>query len=523
MTFSMGGDPPNPPPRAPVRAAPRTFPPRAALVHGVLVSSAIVVAVSCGGNVVVDPTPRSSGGQGGASNNIASSTTTSLGGSTESLVTVVASSSSFMAQVASSTTTLVTDATSSSSVTTTSSSSSGAIVISDTPSSFLQSETSVATFGPIVAVAWIDVTGSGFSSIGYTFSTNDGASFGPVGLVKSPGGRLSSDPTVVVDAAQNFWLAWVGFHADAMGNVSDMHIYVSEAPAGSTTFGAPVEVSDPADTTSLLDKPWITVTNKWPLLVTYERNAMPTDFGLVAAVSSDGMAWKRGFIVDDPSGMTFTNLALPCAPRDGTRIWATYLAFSGNALNVLLSHSDDGGGSWSPGIVVSTPGEPVAFDDPMCVAENNEVWISYGLTMDMLDPSAGNASKLYAIHLAHSSDGGMTIDTHTNVQDAAAGKFYMHPQIFRELGGAIDLTYYAGNFDMDTNGTFRRSRAAVPPTGFGPSVVVDAPITFLQSRQSPGWLGDYTGLYARGTEIYMSFAVNDTGVSHIAFAKAIAQ
>jgi hypothetical protein len=249
---------------------------------------------------------------------------------------------------------------------------------------------------------------------------------------------------------------------------------------------------------------------------------MPSDFGLIAATSPDGMAWKRAFITDDTTGATFMNLAMVCPPRDGTRLWATYLVLDNSAISVRLSYSDDGGSKWSnPGIVVSAPGEPVAFDDPMCVAENNEVWVSYGLTMDMIDFTAGNANKLYAIRLAHSSDGGATIDSRADAEDMAAGKLYMHPQLFRELGGAVDLTYYVGNFDMDPNGTFRWSRAAGPSMlAYGPSVVIDTPITFLQSRQTLAWLGDYTGLYARGIEVYMSFAVNAAGTSHIAFAKA---
>jgi hypothetical protein len=504
-----------------------TLPPRAAFVHGILLASAVVGAASCGARSFLDePTASKPSGLGGASgaasttstttSTIASSTASAMGGSVASSVTI------------SSTTTFVTDASSTVSScgfttsSTISSSSSGAIVISDTPSSFVQSETSVATFGPSVAVVWIDVAMNGFSSIGYTFSTNDGASFGPVGLLKSPGGRVASDPTIVVDASQNFWASWVGYHVDNMGNPMDMHIYVAEAPAGSTKFGAPIEVSDPTDT-SLYDKPWITVTNNGSLLVTYERQAMASDFGLIAAVSPDGLAWKRGFIFDDTTGNTFTNLALPCAPRDGGRVWATYLALTSGGIDVRLSHSDDGGLTWTGEIVVSAAGEPVAFDDPMCVAENNQVWVSYGLTMDMVDPSAGNANKLYAIRLAHSGDSGATIDTTMDVHDPLAGKLALHPQIFLEANGALDLTYYAGNFDNDTNGSFRRSRAASPAMGFGPSFVVDAPITFLQSRQTPAWLGDYTGLYARGTELYTSFAVNDTGASRIAFAKATVQ
>jgi hypothetical protein len=369
-----------------------------------------------------------------------------------------------------------------------------------------------------VAVVWIDVGQTGASNIGYTFSTDDGASFGAVFQLKSPGGRVSSDPTVAVDAAQNFWAAWVGYHVVG-ASPSDMHIYVAEAPAGSTTFGVPVEVSDPADT-ALYDKPWLTVTSTGELLVTYERDGMPLDYGIVMARSTDGVTWQRAAVADDPTGSVYRNLAFSCAPATGTRIWATYLAYD-TALEARLAHSDDGGGTWSAETVVSAPGEAVAFDDPVCVADNDEVWISYGLTKDPLNMSSADASKLSAVRLAHSGDGGQTIDTRIDAHDPSAGTYFMHPLLVRESGGALDLTYYAGNMDKDPAGSFRRSRAAAPVTSFGPSVAVYQPLTFLVSRADLRWLGDYTGLFTRAGKLYLSFAVNDTGSAKIAFAEAM--
>jgi hypothetical protein len=169
--------------------------------------------------------------------------------------------------------------------------------------------------------------------------------------------------------------------------------------------------------------------------------------------------------------------------------------------------------------MVSAPGELVAFDDPMCVADKSDVWISYGLTKDGTATATMNSPLLYALRLAHSGDGGQTIDTRIDAHDTAAGSFFQHPELAREPGGALDLTYYAGKTDMDMAGSFRRSRAAVPAMGFGPSVSVDAPLDFLTSRGDPRWLGDYTGIFARSGKLYLSYTVNDTAVSHVAFSK----
>lgn len=414
-----------------------------------------MIATSCGGGA-----PAANGGTGGAG-----------GGTT----TKTSSSSSS-----------TTSSTSSSSSSTTSSS---GTVISVAPGWLFQSETSVAAAPDgRVAVAWIDIAQTG-SSIGYAFSTDDGATFGPPAAISSPGGRLASDPSVVVDAAQNVWVAWVGYFLKGGGAPSDMHVYVAKAPAGSTTFGAPVEVSDPADT-SQYDKPWIAAPAAGGLVVTYERAG--SDLAVVAARSADGTSWQQAAIASDTTASLFRNLALPCAPKTGGRIWATYLAIDETATKptaeVRLSRSDDGGATWSAETTVSAPGEAVAFDDPMCVAEGNDVWISYGLSSDSLMEADMTTPKLSAIRLAHSADGGQTVAARLDAHDAAAGTFFMHPQIALEGGGAIDLTYYAGNADMDTAGTFRRSRAATPATGFGPSMVVDQPITSSRNAASwPGW------------------------------------
>jgi hypothetical protein len=58
--------------------------------------------------------------------------------------------------------------------------------------------------------------------------------------------------------------------------------------------------------------------------------------------------------------------------------------------------------------------------------------------------------------------------------------------------------------------------------GFGPSVAVESPLTFLQARGDQRWLGDYTGLYWFKGQLYMTYVVNTSGVSHVAFAKASA-
>jgi hypothetical protein len=367
-------------------------------------------------------------------------------------------------------------------------------------------------------VAWIDVDFQGDTQIGYTFSTNDGATFSAPSLINSPMGRVGSDPVLAVDASGNIYVTWVGYFLGPQGPAG-MRIYVSKANAGSTTFGPPILVSPQNDNQALYDKPWITVSNGGTVLVTYQRSGAPNAFGIVAARSNDGGAsWQRTFVVNDTTGSLFRNLAFPCAPKNGNHIWVTYLGFNGVDFDTRLSRSDDGGASWSPETIVSLANEPVAFDDPSCAGELDEVWVAYGLSLDPLDDTTSSTQKLHSIQLAYSSNGGQSILTRGEIADLSSAKYFMHPQITREDSGALDIVYYAGQSDEDSNAYFRRDRAT-PPMLFPPSSVVEHPVTFLQARGDPRWLGDYVGIHTRNGRMYTSYVVNTSGLSQVAFGK----
>jgi hypothetical protein len=195
-------------------------------------------------------------------------------------------------------------------------------------------------------------------------------------------------------------MTWIGFIFNTQGMPYDMHVYAAVAPAGSTTFGAPVEVSN-TQANEQFDKPWITVTNKNSVLLTYAKTSTG---GIYAARSTDhGVTWTRAVIVEDGA---FRNLVYPCVPATGNRVFATYHAGQG----IGLHWSDDDGVTWPAAskVAVAATGEQPAFDDPTCAAAGNEVFISYGLSPDAMGTT--NSPKLTSIRIAHSPDGGPTID-----------------------------------------------------------------------------------------------------------------
>ncbi len=393
-------------------------------------------------------------------------------------------------------------------------------VISVAPNqSFLEAETSLWVHGSTVVAGWIAIPGGPQTSVmGYSISQNSGTTWSPPSAVSSPGGRDSSDPVITSDAQGNFYMAFVGFFRDPKGNPLDMHVYVAKAPAGSTAFGAPVEVSDPNESATLYDKPWITVTQNGSIVVSYANFDQATSFALTAAHSTDGITWQRSDITSDPTFSEFSNLSFLCADLAGPRVYSVFGTESAqNVFRIRESFSDDGGVSWHAPLEVAGPGtnEIVTFDDPTCVALGNDLSVLYGVS-DMPATGMSESEASVAIKLAHVTSG-TSVATRTDVQDSTTGALFIHPQITGDATGKLSVAYYAGQFDGDDNGTYRVG--PVTWNGHGPTRAYKDPIFFTSKRGDPQWLGDYTGAVQLGDEVYTTFVVNEPTESHIAFAK----
>lgn len=383
----------------------------------------------------------------------------------------------------------------------------------------METETHIAVSpAGVAAVAWIAIPPGMQASIGYTFSADGGATWTEPLMASSPNGRDGSDPVLAVDATGGFYLSWVGYRRDGQGNPFDMHIYVAHAAAGATTFDTPAAVSAP-DPNAFYDKPWIAVTNQGTAVVTYSRQS-ESGLALIASRSPDGAAWQESVIAEDPSFTAFRNLAYPCTPKTGARLWVTYprMGAAGNVVAIELVHSDDQGATWSSETHVAiAPKEPLAYEDPACAADGNEVWISYGLSKD--PPTVDTTGRLHAIRMAHSADGGESFDLRLDAHDPTAAPAYLLPAMSREDDGSLDLLYYAGDADGDA-GALRRARMPAGAGAFEPSILVDPALTFNLQRGSPIWLGDYIGVASHAGRLYMAYATNESGFSHVAFASA---
>jgi hypothetical protein len=307
------------------------------------------------------------------------------------------------------------------------------------------------------------------------------------------------------------------------GNVSDMQIYVSAAKPGSFQFTPPVVASDPATpSTTLLDKPWIAVTPKGSVLVSYAQ--FGADYSLITARSVDfGQTFTRAVVISDPTLNTFYNLGYLCVSQETGRVYSNYLAVqqfgAQTAIKSNLSFTDDDAQSWPAAnkVVVSLGESDVAFGDPTCTAKGNDVWSSYTLSKDDLAQGSEAGQKAYSIIVRASSTGGAQFGAAMDAADTSASPYFLLPDLKHDDGGLLDMVYYAGSMDDDPNGAFRRARFSFGASN-PPSTPVFAPVILTADRAVPYWLGDYIGHYVRGNRMYTTYVVNSDMTSHVAFA-----
>lgn len=374
-------------------------------------------------------------------------------------------------------------------------------LISASTQSDFETEThlGVAPNGAMLAT-WIAVK-SGVTKIGYAFHTG---AWQAAQILESPDGRRGTDPVAAVDDAGRFFLTWAGLRRDAGGAPYDMRIYSASAEPGSTAFAAPVDVSGPVPGDSI-DKPWSVTDGAGRLFVTWTDNAGASQR---LSVSEDG---GKTFATTT-LGSTEGYLLYPCVDRQTGRLHVVHW------VNGAIGHqaSDDAGKTWTPLAQVSLATEdPATFDDPTCAAHGGKLWVAYGIGKEPFDP----AESPRALHLrvARSDDGGLSFGSHAFAEDATAGTRFLHAQLARGDDGRFSLLYYAGGSQTPDPGGSLRIATSGDALTWPPSVVAKAPITFLGTRPTQVWLGDYIGLATRGGVRHVSYADNASGKSHVRY------
>jgi len=372
-----------------------------------------------------------------------------------------------------------------------------------------------------LAILWEASGCDNRTKVGYTLAGSAGSLAKPQYLL-SPDGQQASNVTAGWDSRGSLFATWASWTPGPdperpSASPSDIRIQLVGWPAGAAGFGPPIELSETiAD--QLYDKPWLLVTQDDVILVTYSDLVRG---GIWAASSTDAGQSFRRVLVDS----MMANLAASCPDGRPGGAFVTYFANR----TIRLAHTSDGGASWSqPQTVagVASSGE-VAYHDPTCVANGDEVWVAYGRTHDDFSMPV---ERLLAVEVAHATLGATAPDTvvvalaaggaaatDDTIDGGAPAAYLITPQLGRRPDGSLVLAaYHAASEDSGASAlvvTFSTDGGR----SFAPEHTLASGLTGTVVRHVPNWLGDYFGLGSTPAGVGAAFVDNASGLSHVAF------
>ncbi len=400
------------------------------------------------------------------------------------------------------------------------------MIISSSNQSLSEHEASIAiTPQGRVVVAWIDFLSTEYH-IAYRISEDRGTTWGAnTSIALAPDDNIAANTSLAADAQGTVYLVYGAEHVDGAGVRSNQRVYLAQAPPGDPGFGTPKEVTDPKLAVGVYDQPNIAISNSGTLILSYGQ--APPDLSTLAVVSQysedGGASWAQSSVLYSGSPAQGNEIQV-CIPPTGQRAFMYYLEYGPMFYGYVLKRSDDGGKTWSPDSTrVQTDQEVHTITvarEGNCVADADDVWILYGLTDQQSSTSHTLVPRVTDLRLAHSSDAGASIETRSSIGDQAAGPYYLLSRLAYEGSGVLNVTYYAGSGEGDTNATYRRSRSTDGGQTFAPSVVIHQPVLYELKRTTQQWLGDYMGLGWRNGELFGAYVDNSAAHAHVAFFRS---
>ena len=224
--------------------------------------------------------------------------------------------------------------------------------------------------------------------MGYRISNDRGATWGPATLFPlAADTNTQANASIAAGDDGTLYMSW-GAEDHTESGRTHQGVYVATSSPGTTTFGAPVLVTDPEAPVAVYDQPRVMVTHAGVVNVAYnETSADGITSWIQQARSVDGKSWSLSYAVGSGSYGLFRNFARFCRPAGEGRIFLLYLdtdvAIYESDFAIALRYSDDDGASWSAPLDVTSEADELLLDPTAaigCVAHGNDVWMEYGLT-----------------------------------------------------------------------------------------------------------------------------------------------
>ena len=208
-----------------------------------------------------------------------------------------------------------------------------------------QSESSIASWGNDVLVAWNDGLGPPYQ--GYGYSTDGGQTFTDGGVPPAPLGWIwSSDPVLSVNEKTGtfYYCALV----DPTATTNGVAVMAATFSGGTLHWGTPVVVRSASNATAILDKPWMVAdSTSGNLYITYSTfDATTGDHIDFQRSVNGGASWSVASQVSSPTDNGAVQGSRPAVGPSG-EVYVTWSALgSGPEDFIRLRKSVSQGTSW---------------------------------------------------------------------------------------------------------------------------------------------------------------------------------
>lgn len=317
--------------------------------------------------------------------------------------------------------------------------------------------------------------------------------------------EANSDPTVAVDRLGNVFLC--NLYLNASNNANGLYVSVGQLtdPSLGLSVGETIPVATNLDpsTTTIEDKPWLTVDNSGNsgtdgnVYVTWSHFTASSDMIMFSRSTDHGQTWSTPVQVSDPKfdgGVQGSQVAV--GPKGGIYIvYETF--FVGNQRQQYLVQSTDGGQSFSASVPITPLFNELTF---------NSTYRTNSFPSLAVSPTNGRIYVVYAdepspttgaeIEFVSSVNHGNNFSSPVVINDNSAGQQFF-PSVVADSDGNIHVSWF------DTRNGGKSSALydiyATRSTDNGSKFAPNSRVTPVSIDAGGAiFIGDYMGLVAAG-------------------------
>lgn len=230
----------------------------------------------------------------------------------------------------------------------------------------------------------------------------------------------------------------------------------------------------------------------------------------VAYTSSDnGATWSA------PSAMPMLTPASSCSDPvlayspDGSRVYYAYMDIKGGDYDIVVSHSDDNGMTWSPPVIALNGIPPAVYDKPWVgthIDDGQSNWVY--VTATHFTPTDDH------IAFTRSLNQGVAWSSPTFLDTAVSPVVVQGSRPTGGMGGEVLVAWYNSSADGFLSGSFKIRTARSGNNGATFDAPVDAAVDMFEA---PFWLGPGSFYHRWWGSMFPDVEIDTSGTAHITY------